>query len=229
MKPQLRIILFLSIVLSLSPVFADDKSDPSDADAVRTAQPEDTEAAKDQQTDDSGENNVQEESGDSDDGIAETEYSKNNPSGRLDAKKDKPFILKFGVESMSRTSSISGGSYLYTEFVGRIAEGFSVSMKYSSSIVPTSQDNCLFGSMIFRLFSYDNGYEGYFSPLYMTNLTPPDSGARDNHVGGKLCLFAQNDNSESIYFELLPFTLLYNINTRDISYSFEFLTIGIKF
>lgn len=137
------------------------------------------------------------------------------------------FIIKAGVESMSRSDYISGGSFLYTEFAGMLTDGVFMSAKISSSVVPTEQDTCLFGGMTFNALDYGE-YAAYISPFYMTNLTPEKKG-RNHHVGGKFCLFAQNDPTERIYIEFLPFSFLYDTRTKDISYGFEFITLGVRF
>ena len=79
----------------------------------------------------------------------------------------------------------------------------------------------------FRLGTYSNGYNVCFSPLYMTNLT--GRSRLDKNIGGKLCLFSQSDQKEKIHIELLPFTILYNINERKFSYAFEFISLGFMF
>ena len=149
------------------------------------------------------------------------------PMPKSTPSEPKNFIIKAGVENMSRSDYVSGGSYLYAELWRTIFDDIFISAKISSSVVPTEQDTCLFGGLTYNALKYGE-YAAYISPFYMTNLTPDPKG-RNHHVGGKFCLFAQNNPAESVYVELLPFSFLYDTRTKDISYAFEFITMGVRF
>jgi len=148
-------------------------------------------------------------------------------------QKPKPFIFKFGIESMSRTKAISGGSYFYTEFMGRLADGLDLSLKYSASVVPYPyEDNCLFASTVIRLGTYGGNNEVYCAPLFMTNagrFKTSQSRDFDRHAGGKVCLLSQTTPKDSIHVEFLPITLFYNIDEKKVSYAFEFFSVGFVF
>ena len=146
---------------------------------------------------------------------------------------DSRFIVTFGIENMSRSAAVKGGSYIYSGFMAGLTDDIYLNAKCSASIVPYWNDDVpLFLGMTFRILHWGDNMGILFSPLYMIS---PHSFSKagftdaDNSVGGRLCLISQADAQQHVFVELLPFTLYYDVTAKDYSWSIEFISVGYIF
>jgi len=155
------------------------------------------------------------------------------PLKRHDDASDSTFGLRFGMESMSRSAAICGGSYLYSDFLVLLDDYISFTCRYSYSLVPdTGKDQLISTGLIFTTGEYADNVAVSFTPYAMINpdrFTKKAWSDADRHIAGRLCLFSGSDKDDSFIFDFLPFTVLYNYQQKKWSWAFELFSFGFKF
>ncbi|NLW55551.1 MAG: hypothetical protein GX050_02830 [Firmicutes bacterium] len=135
--------------------------------------------------------------------------------------------LKFGIETVSKTSDISGGSYLYLNPLVSFNQRFSINFRYSVEIAPNSFSDHLFSITPQFNFKYNNqdDQQYYFGLSCLIT--------RDNTYYGfkysPLCMGRFSSHKSTSMIDMLPISYLYSPKTSEHVLIIEVTGLGFFF